>query len=168
MKLIRNMSMKWKVLAPICILAFLLLVTCIQANIASDRMMQTSKEISGHLTEVTPEVEALLESQNSLFEGMRASNLLKLIVAVFVTILVIVVAVVGVIRPLSAMNHRLSGMIRDIEENKGDLTNRVQVRGKDEIGQLAVGINAFIETLQKIMGQVTESSDKLHIVVQMS
>lgn len=44
------------------------------------------------------------------------------------------------------------------------MTQRVDVKGKDEIGQLAVGINAFIETLQKIMGQVTESSDKLHVV----
>lgn len=166
MKLIRNMSIKWKVMVPICILAFLLIVTCIQANIASDRMMETSKEISGHLTEVTPEVEALLESQNSLFEGMRASNLLKLVIAVVATAIVIVVALVGVIRPLSAMNRKLTGMIRDISEDKGDLTKRVPVRGKDEIGQLARGINAFIETLQKIMGQVTESSDKLHVVVE--
>lgn len=166
MKLIRNMSMKWKVMVPICILAFLLLITCIQSNIASDRMMKTSNEISGHLTEVTPEVEELLASQNSLFEGMRSSNLIKLVVAVLVTALVIVVAVAGVIRPLTAMNRKLAGMIRDIEDDKGDLTQRVPVRGKDEIGQLAAGINAFIETLQRIMGQVTESSDKLHVVVE--
>ncbi len=166
MKFIRNMSIKWKVMVPICILAFLLLITCVQSNIASDRMMQTSKEISGHLTEVTPEVEVLLDSQNSLFEGMRASNLLKLVVAVIVTALVIVVALVGVIRPLTGMNRKLAGMIQDIKADKGDLTQRVNVKGKDEIGQLAKGINAFIETLQKIMGQVTESSDKLHVVVE--
>lgn len=44
MKLIRNMSIKWKVMVPIWILAFLLLITCVQSNIASDRMMETSKK----------------------------------------------------------------------------------------------------------------------------
>ncbi len=165
MKFIRNMSIKWKVMVPIGLVAFLLIVTCFQSNIASNRMMEKSVKISEYLTEVTPEVENLLEEQNSLFQGMKASNNLKLVIALLATVLVFTVAIFGVIRPLLAMNRKLKGMIADIEDGKGDLTQRVQVRGKDEIGQLSVGINAFIETLQGVMNQVTESSDKLHTVV---
>jgi len=165
MKFVRNMSIKWKVMVPIGLLAFLLLVTCIQSNIATDMMVEKSVKITEHLTEVAPEVETLLAEQNTLFEGMKSSNTVKMIIAILSTILVITVAIFGVLRPLLAMNRKLKGMIEDIEEGKGDLTQRVQVRGKDEIGQLAGGINAFIATLQRTMNQVTVSSDKLHTVV---
>ncbi len=165
MKFVRNMSIKWKVMVPIALVTFLLLITCVQSNIATNRMMETSLEISGHLTELTPEVQTLLDGQNKLFEGMKASNTLKMIVAVLATMLVVSVAVFGVLRPLLAMNRKLKGMIDDIEAGKGDLTQRVKERGNDEIGQLAVGINAFIATLQRTMNQVTESSDRLHTVV---
>jgi len=165
MKFVRNMSIKWKVMVPIGLLALLLLITCIQSNIATDMMVEKSVKISEHLTEVTPEVEALLAEQNKLFEGMKSSNTAKIVIAVLSTILVVCVAIFGVLRPLLAMNRKLKGMIDDIEAGKGDLTQRVQVRGKDEIGQLADGINAFIATLQQTMNQVTVSSDKLHAVV---
>jgi len=165
MKFVKNMSIKWKVMVPIGLLAFLLLVTCIQSNIATDMMVEKSVKITEHLTEVTPEVETLLEEQNKLFEGMKSSNTIKIVIAVLATVLVVSVAIFGVLRPLLAMNRKLKGMIEDIEAGKGDLTQRVGERGKDEIGQLAVGINAFIATLQQTMNQVTVSSDKLHMVV---
>lgn len=165
MKFVRNMSIKWKVMIPIGLLAFLLLVTCIQSNIATNMMVEKSVKISEHLTEVTPEVQNLLAEQNKLFEGMKSSNTTKMIIAVLATVLVVSIAISGVLRPMLAMNRKLKGMIVEIEEGKGDLTQRVVVRGKDEIGQLAVGINSFIATLQQTMGQVTVCSDKLHTVV---
>lgn len=165
MKFVRNMSIKWKVMVPIGLLALLLLITCVQSNIATDMMVEKSVKITEHLTEVTPEVEVLLAEQNKLFEGMKSSNTAKIVIAVLATVLVVSVAIFGVLRPLLEMNRKLKGMITDIEAGKGDLTQRVTVRGKDEIGQLAVGINAFFETLQGIMGQMTASSDKLHAVV---
>lgn len=166
MKVIRDMSIKWKVMVPICLVAFLLIITCLQSNIASNRMMEMSVEISEYLTTETPEVRTLLAEQDSLFQGMKASNNLKLVIAVLATTLVVWVAVFGVIRPVIGMNRKLKGMIADIEAGKGDLTQRVRVRGTDEIGQLSMGINAFIETLQGVMDQVTVSSDKLHGVVE--
>ncbi len=165
MKFVRNMSIKWKVMVPIALVAFLLLITCVQSNIATNRMMETSLKISEHLTEVTPDVQTLLDDQAKLFEGMKSSNTIKMIIAVLATILVIYVSIFGVLRPILAMNRKLKGMIDEIEAGKGDLTQRVTERGNDEIGQLAVGINAFIATLQRTMNQVTVSSDKLHTVV---
>ena len=165
MKFIRNMSIKWKVMVPIGLLALLLLITCIQSNIATNMMVEKSVKITEHLTEITPEVETLLAEQNKLFEGMKSSNTAKIVIAVLATVLVVWVALFGVLRPLLAMNRKLKGMIGDIEAGRGDLTQRVQMRGEDEIGQLAEGINAFIATLQQTMKQVTISSDKLHTVV---
>ena len=164
MKLIRNMSIKWKVMLPIIILAFLLIVTCLQSNIATARMMQFSTQMSQSLTEISPEVEAIFAQQEALCQGMKSSNLVKMIIAVLATVLLLVVAAAGVLKPLLTMHESLNQIMENIEHGKGDLSARVEVRGKDEIGQLADGINAFIESLENVMHQVTLNSDKLHQV----
>ena len=48
MKFVRNMSIKWKVMVPIGLLAFLLLITCVQSNIAQYLMYReySSKKIT--------------------------------------------------------------------------------------------------------------------------
>lgn len=164
MKLIRDMSIKWKVMLPIIILAFLLLTSCLQANIATARMMQYSSQISQSLTEITPEVEEIITQQESLYQGMKSSNFAKMIIAVLATILLLVVAMVGVLKPLLGMQAKLNEIIKNIEAGQGDLSQRVQVRGKDEIGQVAQGINAFITALEDVMHQVMQNSEKLHHV----
>ena len=164
MKWIRNISMKWKVMFPIIILAFLLLITCIQSNIATAKMMQYSKEISESLTEITPDVEAIFVQQESLYQGMKSSNLVKLIIAVLATILLLVVSAVGVLKPLLSMRAKLNVIIKDIESGHGDLSQRMEVRGKDEIGQVAQGINSFISSLESAMKQVMINSEKLYQV----
>lgn len=161
MKVIRNMSMKWKVMLPIAILSFLLFVTCLQSNIANAKMLQSSVQIAVSLGEVTPEIREMLEAQNDLCEGMKSSNIVKMVIAVLATVLVVFVSSAGVLKPTIKMNEKIQEIIEGIDAGKGDLTQRVDVRGKDEIGQLSAGINSFLETLQNIMHQVTVNSNKL-------
>ena len=164
MKFIRNISIKWKVMLPILILAGLLLITCLQSNIATAMMMKYSAQVAENLTEITPEMQEALNAQEGLYQGMKSSNAVKLFMALLATALVLVVAVAGVLRPLLEMNEKLTGIMANIGQGKGDLSERVKVRGTDEIGQLAQGINAFIESLETVMHQVTLNSDKLHQV----
>ena len=163
-KSIRNISIKWKVLLPIFILALLLIITCLQSNIALDMMMEKSLKITENLTEITPEVEALLTQQNNLYQGMKDSNTVKLVLAAVATIVVVIASAIGVIQPVVSMNQKIQSILLSIENGKGDLSQRVVVRSNDEIGQLALGINAFITSLEEIMSQVTISSQKLDMV----
>lgn len=161
MKLIRNLSIKWKVIVPLAVLAFLLFATCLQSNIANDRMLHLSAQMVENLGEMTPEVEAVLRTQNNLCEGMKTSNMIKMVIAVLATTLVLLVSIVGLLKPTIKMNEKIQQVVDGIEAGKGDLTQRVVVRGNDEIGQLAKGMNTFLETLQNIMDQVTVNADKL-------
>lgn len=111
------------------------------------------------------EMAYIIDSQNALCKGMQSSNDIKIVVAIIVTILFIIVSIVGVINPLLAMKTKLKECIDGIHAGKGDLTERVYVKGKDEIGQLAHDINLFIEALQGIMLQITDSSNKLDTIV---
>ena len=161
MKLIRNMSIKWKIMLPIVILSVLLLITCLQSNIANSRMMEFSAQIALNMEEITPEIQAILDAQNKLCVGMEASNTAKLVMALLATVLVLIVSAVGVLQPMIGMNNKIKHIVEGMEQGKCDLAERVTVRGTDEIGQLATGINSFLETLQDIMTQVGTNSDKL-------
>ncbi len=59
-------------------------------------------------------------------------------------------------------NIRNAGeMLKDASEGEGDLTRRLEVQSKDEIGEMAKWFNVFISKLQEIVRQVVENTGKL-------
>ncbi len=53
---------------------------------------------------------------------------------------------------------RATNMIKDIAEGEGDLTKRLNIVSKDELGDLAKWFNLFIEKLQEMIKQLGESA----------
>jgi len=58
------------------------------------------------------------------------------------------------------LNTAVNAM-KDISEGEGDLTSRLDVSGKDEIGQLASSFNGFITKIQGVVREVTASTSQL-------
>lgn len=58
--------------------------------------------------------------------------------------------------------YRLNEAIKDISEGDGDLTQRLSVDTQDEIGQLSLNFNGFIETIHHSMQQVNTSTASLN------
>ena len=56
----------------------------------------------------------------------------------------------GITRPI----RRAAAMLKDISEGEGDLTKRLTVASKDEIGEMADYFNRFVEKLQGIIGHI--------------
>ncbi|MEZ6190624.1 MAG: methyl-accepting chemotaxis protein [Phycisphaerales bacterium] len=59
-------------------------------------------------------------------------------------------------KPVAALIAR----IREIQ-TENDLTKRVDVKGKDEVGQLGACFNSFVETLQGVIGNVAGSTHEV-------
>ena len=74
-------------------------------------------------------------------------------IALYVIILVITVLIVArtIVKPARASGNALRSITDKLDAGEGDLTERVPAKTKDEVGQMAVGINSFITQLQKIM-----------------
>ena len=78
----------------------------------------------------------------------------------------VMVAVVGIIAYLmrKLVVTPLRGMVeltKDIAQGEGDLTKRIIVNRKDEIGELARWFNAFIERIQGLIGNVVDITAKV-------
>lgn len=67
------------------------------------------------------------------------------------------IAAAGIVRPLAGIVDRL----KDIAEGEGDLTTRLEVLSKDEIGQVAQWFNTFIDKIHELIRDVAENADYL-------
>lgn len=71
----------------------------------------------------------------------------------------------NIVKPVKSAHLQLTEIIDDIKNDKGDLTSRIEVNSKDEIGQLVEGLNNFIEQLQLLMQKIQNSSQNMLISV---
>lgn len=57
-------------------------------------------------------------------------------------------------------------LVNDIEKNQGDLSLRLNMQGKDELGRMGKSIDHFIQTLQNVMQQINHGSVQMNEIVQ--
>lgn len=70
-----------------------------------------------------------------------------------------------VIRPLSVTQKEISGIIENIDNKQGDLTQRVSIADNKEIDAVGHGINTFMSKLQAIFKIIISNSNKMEVVV---
>jgi len=70
-----------------------------------------------------------------------------------------------IIKPAKQGSKHLAQIIEKIDQNQGDLTERIACKSKDELGQLIAGINNFIGKLQDIMQKIQTESVHLDQLV---
>jgi methyl-accepting chemotaxis protein len=93
---------------------------------------------------------------SAVSEATGALFLWVLIIAVlFVVVLIIVLN--RIYQPVIA----LKTLIQGLSNGNGDLTQRLAVNSKDDLGQIAMGVNAFIASLQLMMLDVKRVSGRL-------
>ena len=84
-------------------------------------------------------------------------------IALYVIILVITVLIVArtIVKPARTSGNALRSITKKLDAGEGDLTERVPAKTKDEVGQMAAGINSFIAQLQKIMQELKNESSSM-------
>lgn len=124
----------------------------------------TVEELYGAIDPITAKISELIELQldvsKSEFESSQIlhNELLKLyrtiaIVSAIVVVLFVLI-VINIVRPLRIMNRKLE----DISKNGGDLTQKIDIHSKDELGDMAGSINEFIAMLRQIILNVKNSA----------
>lgn len=90
-----------------------------------------------------------------LLHSMIFISLVALVIAFIVGLVVVNIA----IKPL----NKVGSAIKEIASGEADLTRRLPVGTKDEIGKLASGFNDFTEKLHSIVTELKASKDDLHV-----
>jgi len=129
---------------------------------AEDYLLKKFESLIGMRKEA---MEAALASQKGAYRLAMYSSAIFIAIAIAITILVMLLVTNGIVRPMKYIAAELGGMVDSIERGEGDLSVRLEVSGKDEIGTIGRSVNSFIETLQKIMESIARSSVNMNEIV---
>lgn len=129
--------------------------------------------VSGRVKENLMQLQELMQNdvtyavavQESVYNQALLSNVVILILVLLFLVISIVVSIRMVVTPIRSSTRQLNTIIQEIQSDNGDLTKRIVVKNKDEIGQLANGMNVFLETLQRIMGSIVIDSREMGDIV---
>lgn len=81
---------------------------------------------------------------------------------VLIFIIVVLISVRLIVTPVKKSSKELGDMVDEVNNAAADLTKRISVNQKDEIGSLVEGINTFIEALQNVIAGIRDSSVHLN------
>ena len=95
----------------------------------------------------------------SLTEARRAGSTIVLVLGIglFIGVVIPLVIILRTTRPLKVLIEN----IRDIAEGEGDLTRRLELNRKDEIGDVARWFDAFVEKIHATVSDVSRASDEV-------
>ncbi len=125
-----------------------------QAKVKFEEM----REYLNKLTEINQNL-ATQARKNAADSYQHAVVMLLVILAIGILMGIVMAWVIGrnITRPV---NDAVDGL-RDIAEGEGDLTKRLEVYSKDEVGELATWFNAFLDKLQAIIKEITDKAKQL-------
>ena len=107
-----------------------------------------------------------LQVQQAEYEFSRNSAIVFVAVSMLMILFSLWICLKGIVGPMHYISHTLQKMVADIEKNQGDLSVRLKISGKDEIGKVGRNVNAFIDTLQNVMGRITDSSLRMNQIIR--
>lgn len=105
------------------------------------------------------EAKAALEQAKTLSDVTIAGSI---VFTILIFIIVVFVSVRLIVTPVKKSSKELEDMVDEVNNAAADLTKRISVNQKDEIGSLVEGVNTFIEALQHVIAEIRDSSVHLN------
>ena len=75
-------------------------------------------------------------------------------ILITLTILLLIFVLAKIYAPIILLKQRIT----DLADGDGDLTHRLEVNGKDDLAQIAQGVNSFINQLQAMMLEILQAT----------
>ncbi len=138
----------------------------VQANVsATSNLPMFNEKIEGYMNEIldltTQQMEASQAEMEANVAVIPAIITMSSVIVIIVAILVFLCIKIWISRPIKKATKQVDALVQGIRDNQGDLTKRIHVKSKDEIGRLAFAINDLVEQMQKIIAALMDSSQNL-------
>lgn len=106
-------------------------------------------------------IDASMRSANTRVRGTYIFDFGIMVVGIVVMIVGIGVANRNIAKPAKQASKELDDIVVKLQEGRGDLTQRINSKSQDEIGQLAGGVDKFIDILQELMLKIQKASERM-------
>jgi len=104
---------------------------------------------------------ALVKNIDNMLNEERAALIQLSLVLIITTVIIIAIIVMLFTALVNKPLKEMGAMIHDIAKGEGDLTRRLEVKSKDEIGDVAQGFNSFVDKLHNLIMRIADVTSKL-------
>lgn len=100
---------------------------------------------------------AQVQKDEQLIQSRTMFGLVSLIIAIAIAVIIAIFISNKTTKPLIQVANKL----KELSRNEGDLTMRLPVESKDEIGQLSVAFNDMIANIQTLISEVRQTTNEV-------
>ncbi len=99
--------------------------------------------------------------KDEIYADVRTQTITIAVVSIVVFLLLIPIILL-VNRSITKPIKKATDILKDISEGEGDLTKRINIHNKDEIGEMASYFNKFIDNLNDMILQIKSSMEQIN------
>ncbi len=96
-------------------------------------------------------------AEHALIGKLEVWRIVTMITVILASVMIAFVFLGRLLRPL----RQTTQVLDEISEGEGDLTRRIDVATKDEVGELADSFNTFIEKIRTIVAEISQNAKQL-------
>ncbi len=122
-----------------------------QANLIKERLDRSEQQFADELKAET----------RAIAQSLKSQRIRNIYIFIGVVTGVLLLSFFIIIKYLTTPLGNTVAMMRDIAEGEGDLTKRLHIASRDEIGNLSLWFNNFIQNIQSIISSVVHNSKQL-------
>jgi methyl-accepting chemotaxis protein len=122
--------------------------------------------IFNNATALSKILTARVDVANADFSAMHKKMLYLTISISAIAILIAAILAYLVLTAVSGGLRALIKALRDVVEGDADLTKRISIKSKDELGLLAYWFNRFVENIEKLISEVSSSVSSISATSQ--
>ena len=138
-------------------------------SVANGSIAKYTNNIEEAISQMRDKVNEKTKNERQGLESTYRTSIVTCVITIIVSVaalLAVVISVISmVIKPLTKTQKEIDGIIVNIDNKKGDLTQRVGYMSNAEVDAVAKGINVFMTKLQTIFKAVVTNSARMERVV---
>lgn len=172
----KRMSIRTKIGAVMAVVGVIMILFCLSnvsaltiiegyTNKIGDTYEQTYSKIGTDAQNLVSEQKNMMDylvlKAKTRVNGTLVFDLVLLGLSVFNIVFAIFLFNKSIVKNAVSANKQLDEISQKLEENQGDLTQRILIQSNDEIGDLTEGINSFMSILQVLIQKLNEATTML-------
>jgi methyl-accepting chemotaxis protein len=137
-------------------------LVALESEIGKDETEGLMKEYRDAIKNIEPVIETLtVQISENLQKSVMAQKTALVIISAVISLFALFIAVI-LAKLLSNPIKKAALAMKDVSEGEGDLTKRLEVHSKDEIGDLSTYFNNFLNIQQNLISLINSKSSELN------
>ena len=127
---------------------------------------KTSSYINTIISKTDDNLKAAKDESESYAKMFPVYIVIACIVMLLLAVITAFIILKSVVGPIKKTTAQLNYIMDTIEDGHTDLSKRIKITSKDEIGQLVIGMNKFLDIMQQMIKRVSISCEELSMAQQ--